>query len=91
MKFSTIIKLATSLGVACAAPLSKRAPTDADILQYALTLEHLEAVFYADALAEFAEADFDTAGFTGVRPVVVTIGADEKAHVDFLTGTSMKR
>jgi hypothetical protein len=33
-------------------------PTDIDILNYALTLEHLEAVFYIQGLKKFGEDDF---------------------------------
>jgi Ferritin-like domain len=88
MKYSTILCFLSSIIIGSAAPVEKRqsAPTDADILQYALTLEHLEATFYANALAQFDEAAFDAAGFTGVREYVTMIGLHEIAHVNFLTG-----
>jgi rubrerythrin len=71
-----------------AAPtLKKRAgPTDADILNYALTLEHLEATFYAQALQNYTQDQFASAGYGGMfYQMVQTLAYDEKTHVDFLT------
>lgn len=60
--------------------------TPVDVLNYALTLEHLEAAFYRDALAGFTVEDFTTAGFD---PLVVEylgiISNDEATHVETLT------
>ncbi len=39
------------------------APTDLDVLQYALTLENLEAAFYTQGLAKFAAGDFNSSNF----------------------------
>ncbi|KAK7610670.1 ferritin-like domain-containing protein [Phyllosticta paracitricarpa] len=88
MKFSTTIAVLTA-GLAHAIPTTKRqesGPTDVDILQYALTLEHLEAAFYAEGLKNFTAADFAAAGYNStIYNNVAIIAKDEAAHVDFLT------
>ena len=71
---------------AIASPLQKRTYTDADILNYALTLEHLEDKFYRQGLANFTEADFAAAGFDGTfYQNLKEISYDESTHVSFLT------
>ena len=91
MQAALIASLAAS---AVAAPLVSRrqaaAPpagvTDATILNYALSLEHLEATFYREALAKFSDEDFKAAGL-GADFVdnLKEIAKDEATHVDFLT------
>lgn len=68
--------------------------TDLDVLQFALTLEHLENAFYRDVGGRFDEKDYRRAEFLRgfgerVRGNVVEnfrdIGAHEQTHVDALT------
>jgi len=68
--------------------LKRQAPaiTDADILNYALTLEHLEDKFYREGLANYTQADFANAGFDSTfYHNLKTISSDEQTHVAFLT------
>ncbi|KAF2401419.1 hypothetical protein EJ06DRAFT_509066 [Trichodelitschia bisporula] len=56
--------------------------TDLDILQFALTLEHLESTFYQQGFAKFPDSDFAALGLspdqiTGLKQV----GMTEQTHV----------
>lgn len=60
--------------------------TDLDILEFALTLEHLETAFYQQGFAKFADADFAALGLlpadiTNLKSIVTT----ESTHVNTLT------
>lgn len=66
------------------------------MLNYALTLEHLENAFYRDGLAEFSDDELKSADilseFGGrirddVPDYLRTVGAHETAHVSALTDT----
>lgn len=68
--------------------------TDIDVLNYALTLEHLENTFYREALEMFDENDFTEADSLqsfneemrqAVFGYVQTVADHEAAHVDVLT------
>ncbi len=60
--------------------------TPVDVLNYALTLEHLEYAFYRDGLQEFAAADFMAAGYSAnVYDYFGMIRDHELAHVETIT------
>ncbi|KIY66361.1 hypothetical protein CYLTODRAFT_463573 [Cylindrobasidium torrendii FP15055 ss-10] len=76
------------LSLVSATPLVQRADEidDATVLNYALTLEHLENAFYSGALSKFDDKAFTDAGLpASARPLFEQIGAHEQAHVDFLS------
>jgi len=57
-----------------------------DVLNYALTLEHLEYTFYRTFHQQFSGMELEMAGFAGiVRTRLESIEAHELAHVDVLT------
>jgi rubrerythrin len=60
--------------------------SDVDVLNYALTLEHLETAFYRDGLATIGAAGITALGFQeGVFDRLGEIAAHEAAHVETLT------
>lgn len=68
--------------------------TDIDVLNYALSLEHLENAFYREGLESFNESDFvvadslqsfDEETRLAVYGYVQTVGNHEATHVDVLT------
>ena len=72
------------------------AAPDVPLLNYALTLEHLENAFYRDGLEEFADDELMNADALSnfgetvrmqVPEYLATVGAHEAAHVDALTTT----
>ncbi|KAI4255276.1 MAG: hypothetical protein LQ352_002649 [Teloschistes flavicans] len=101
---STFFSITALAAVVVAAPAKNRlvlsllaprqAPskiTDADILNYALTLEHLEDNFYRTALAKFDEAAFTTAtNDSSFYSNLKEISSDESTHVSFLTAALTK-
>ncbi|CAI7583547.1 unnamed protein product [Penicillium glandicola] len=86
MKFTNFALTGAVIGLANAGPVSKRTISDADILNYALTLEHLEASFYEEGLKNYTQEDFVKAGMKDpFYANLKEVASDEKEHVDFLT------
>jgi hypothetical protein len=60
--------------------------TPVDVLNYALTLEHLEYAFYRDGLTEFGADDFTSAGYAdNVYEWFGIIRDHEMEHVETIT------
>ncbi len=80
---------AGSAGAARFTPAAQDTASDEDllsVLNYALTLEHLENAFYRDGLASFTVESFTALGFQpSVVDYIAEIGAHELAHVETLT------
>ncbi|KAJ5303733.1 hypothetical protein N7476_010532 [Penicillium atrosanguineum] len=87
MKVVRIALTGAILSMAQASPVVTRAAiTDADILNYALTLEHLEATFYEEGLKNYTQSNFVNAGFKDpFYTNLQEVAADERTHVAFLT------
>ncbi|KIY70577.1 hypothetical protein CYLTODRAFT_347564 [Cylindrobasidium torrendii FP15055 ss-10] len=61
-------------------------PPDATVLNFALTLEHLENAFYQEALGKFDQQAFTEAGLPeSARALFEQVSAHEAAHVEFLS------
>ena len=59
---------------------------DVDVLNYALTLEHLENAFYSGGLANSSQDDFQNAGLPPwARSRFEQVAAHEATHVATLT------
>lgn len=92
MKFqSSVAAGALLLSTVSAHPAPvKRQDIDTTILQFALTLEHLENVFYKQALSMMPESDFVAAGYP--EPYYSNlkyISHDEESHVEVLSSAIM--
>lgn len=85
--FTTSAATTLLVMTAVAHPVKRQAAvTDVDILQYALTLEHLENVFYKGAVSTMSEKDFTNAGFSAAYyNNLKFITHDEEQHVELLT------
>ncbi|KAI5123180.1 hypothetical protein M0805_003947 [Coniferiporia weirii] len=69
-------------------PTNTTSFNDTQILQYALTLEHLESAFYQQGLAQYSDSDFTDAGLPSwVRGRFAQIGQHEMTHVQTLNAS----
>ncbi|KAK5996060.1 Protein rds1 [Cladobotryum mycophilum] len=86
------IVLAAAAGIVSGAPVVEKRTgiNDGDVLNYALTLEHLEDRFYREGLSRFTQAQFAAAGFDATfYNNIKKVSSDETDHVNFLT-TALK-
>ncbi|KAF9741008.1 hypothetical protein PMIN06_006629 [Paraphaeosphaeria minitans] len=68
-----------------AAPAAGKGLTDVDILQFALTAEHLESTFYSQGFAKFPMSDFTALGLTDSQvKTLMVVGQTEATHVTTL-------
>lgn len=68
-----------------AAPAGKGSLSDVDILQFALTAEHLESEFYKQGFAKFPDSDFQALGLSDANiKSLKNVGQTEATHVTTL-------
>lgn len=93
MYFSKATAALAAATIVTAAPAIQKRETginDGVILNYALTLEHLEDNFYREGLSNFTESDFASAGYDAeFYNNIKKVSKDESDHVSFLT-TALK-
>ncbi|RDB17440.1 Protein rds1 [Hypsizygus marmoreus] len=89
MKFTTVISTLSVVSLpalASVTPVKRAASSDVEILNFALTLEHLEVAFYSGGLSKFSQSAFRSSGFSAEdRNRYEQILEHEQTHVTFLT------
>ncbi|KAG5650436.1 hypothetical protein H0H81_012287, partial [Sphagnurus paluster] len=86
MRIAWVTLAVAAFGAVNAHPIKRDGGADdSTVLNFALTLEHLENAFYKEALAKYDEDAFHNAGLpTWARGRFAQVGAHEEAHVNFL-------
>ncbi|KAG0694786.1 ferritin-like domain-containing protein [Suillus ampliporus] len=80
-----LLAIAALPKICMAVPAKRSAPTDIQILNFALTLEHLENAFYTQGLQKYTQQDFLDADLpTWARGRWDQIAQHESTHVSFL-------
>lgn len=80
------VAVAHPAGQGITAGITKRQNIDVTVLQFALTLEHLENAFYKEALTKLSSEDFVAGGYgADYRDLLKYIAADESSHVEQLS------
>jgi hypothetical protein len=85
---ATVTLLANILTASAVPTVIKRTTTidDKAIMNFALTLEHLENAFYTEGLSKYDDKAFTDAGLpAGTYGRMVQLAQHEKDHVEFLT------
>ncbi|KAJ7509865.1 ferritin-like domain-containing protein [Mycena galericulata] len=83
---TVLATVALAFGAAAVPHVKRAAIDDTTVLNFALTLEHLENAFYSGALEKFDEKAFLEAGLPSwARGRFAQIAAHETAHVAFLS------
>ncbi|KAF7376693.1 Protein rds1 [Mycena sanguinolenta] len=90
MKYSSTIAVLFTLCLSTVAKAkalpTRRDVSDPQVLNFALTLEHLESAFYQQGLDHFSPSDFAAAGFPDwARARFEQIREHEATHVEFLS------
>lgn len=89
MKYSSILSAVSLISlpsIVYALPSRRDGATSIGILEFALTLEHLENAFYGRMLTKFSQEDFAKAGYPEwVRNRIEQIAGHEQTHVEFLS------
>lgn len=92
MKVSIAAAAAFASAGLAAPAIGKRAVNDFEILNYALTLEHLESVFYNQYLGQYSQDDFHKAMHSSPQfyKNLNEVKSDESTHVTYLTNAITK-